>query len=193
MERLHVAGKDARALASLQLCAIGPRTAQELRTYGLTPDVVPTQYQAEGVIASLTQAGVDGSHILIPRAEVAREILPERLRELGATVDVIPVYRTIVPMVDVASLTQQFYDGQVAVATFTSSSTVRNFVDVFGGRDRVRALVARVVIACIGPITARTAEEYGLTVTVMPDENTVPALAAAIVSHFKEVAESSIR
>ena len=193
MERLHVAGKDARALASLQLCAIGPRTAQELRTYGLTPDVVPTQYQAEGVIASLTQAGVDGSHILIPRAEVAREILPERLRELGATVDVIPVYRTIVPMVDVASLTQQFYDGQVAVATFTSSSTVRNFVDVFGGRDRVRALVARVVIACIGPITARTAEEYGLTVTVMPDENTVPALAAAIVRHFKEVAESSIR
>jgi uroporphyrinogen III methyltransferase/synthase len=188
MERLHVAGKDARALANLRLCAIGPRTAQELGTYGLTPDVVPTQYQAEGVIAALAHAGVRGSHILIPRAEVAREILPEQLRELGATVDVIPVYRTIAPAVDVAPLTKQFYDGQVAAVTFTSSSTVRNFVEVFGGRDAVIPLVARVVIACIGPITARTAEEYGLTVTVMPAENTVPALAEAIVKHFKEVA-----
>jgi uroporphyrinogen III methyltransferase / synthase len=188
MERLHVARKDARALANLRLCAIGPRTAQELGVYGLTPDVVPSEYQAEGVIASLTHVGIRGSHILIPRAEVAREILPEQLRACGATVDVIPVYRTIAPAVDVASLTQQFHEGQVAVATFTSSSTVRNFVEVFGGQDAVRSLVARVVIACIGPITARTAEECGLTVTVMPDENTVPALTEAIVRYFKDVA-----
>jgi uroporphyrinogen III methyltransferase / synthase len=140
------------------------------------------------VIAALADAGVKGSHILIPRAEVAREILPEQLRELGATVDVIPVYRTIAPAVDAASLMKQFYDGRVAAVTFTSSSTVRNFVEVFGGRDAVKSLVARVVIACIGPITARTAEEYGLTVTIMPAENTVPALAAAIVKHFTEVA-----
>ena len=188
MERLHVAGKDARALANLRLCAIGPRTAVELGIYGLTPDVIPTQYQAEGVIAALAHAGVRGSHILIPRAEVAREILPEQLRELGATVDVIPVYRTIAPAVDVASFTKEFCDGRVAAVTFTSSSTVRNFVEVFGGRDAVKSLVARAVIACIGPITARTAEEYGLTVTIMPAENTVPALADAIVRHFKEVA-----
>ena len=188
MERLRVARKDARALANLRLCAIGPRTAQELGTYGLTPDLVPAEYQAEGVIASLAHVGIRGSHILIPRAEVAREILPEQLRELGAAVDVIPVYRTITPAVDVASLTQQFHEGQVAVATFTSSSTVRNFVEVFGGREAVRPLVSQVVIACIGPITARTAEEYGLTVRVMPAENTVPALAEAIVRHFKKVA-----
>ncbi len=188
MERLHVAKKDARALANLRLCAIGPRTAQELGVYGLTPDVVPAEYQAEGVIAALAAVGVGGSRILIPRAEVAREILPEQLRALGATVDVIPVYRTIVPAVDVASLTQQLQDGQVAVATFTSSSTVRNFVEVFGGQDAVRPLLARVLIACIGPITARTAEEHGLTVRIMPSENTVPALAEAIVRHFKEVA-----
>src|SRR6187399_3015236 len=129
MERLHMGRKDARALANLRLCAIGPRTAQELGAYGLTPDVVPSEYQAEGVIASLTQMGIQGSHILIPRAEVAREILPEQLREHGATVDVIPVYRTIAPAVDVASLTQLFHEGQVAVVTFTSSSTVRNFVE----------------------------------------------------------------
>ncbi|NOT22244.1 MAG: uroporphyrinogen-III C-methyltransferase [Nitrospiraceae bacterium] len=188
MERLHVAKKDTRALANLRLCAIGPRTAQELGTYGLAPDVVPAEYQAEGVIAALAAVGIGGSRILIPRAEVAREILPEQLRALGATVDVIPVYRTIVPAVDVASLTEQFHDGQVAVATFTSSSTVRNFVEIFGGQDAVRPLLARVLIACIGPITARTAEEHGLTVRIMPAENTVPALAEAIVRHFKEVA-----
>jgi uroporphyrinogen III methyltransferase/synthase len=192
MDRLHVAGKDARALANLRLCAIGPRTAQELGTYGVTPDVVPAEFQAEGVIAALAHVGIRGSHVLIPRAEVAREILPEQLRELGATIDVIPVYRTIAPAVDVAPLTQQFHDDRVAAVTFTSSSTVRNFVELFGGRDAVRLLVARVVIACIGPITARTAEEYGLTVTVMPAENTVPALAEAIVRHFREGARVAV-
>jgi uroporphyrinogen III methyltransferase / synthase len=192
MDRLHAAGKDARALAGLRLCAIGPRTAQELGTYGLTPDVVPAEFQAEGVIAALTQVGIRGSHILIPRAEVAREILPEQLRELGATVEVIPVYRTIAPALDVASLTQQFHDGRVAAVTFTSSSTVRNFVELFDGREAVRSLLAEVVVACIGPITARTAEEYGLTVTVMPAENTVPALAEAIVRYFTERARAAV-
>lgn len=186
MDRLHAAGKDARALANLRLCAIGPRTAQELGTYGLTPDVVPTEFQAEGVIAALAHIGIRGSRILIPRAEVAREILPQQLRELGAIVDVIPVYRTIAPAVDVASLPEQFRDGQVAAVTFTSSSTVHNFVELLGGRDAVRPLLAGAVVACIGPITACTAKEYGLTVTVMPTENTVPALAEAIVKHFKE-------
>ena len=186
MDRLHVAGKDARALANLRICAIGPRTSQELGTYGLTPDIVPVEFQAEGVIAALAHVGIRGSHVLIPRAEVAREILPEQLRELGAAVDVIPVYRTIAPTVDVASLTQQLHDGQVAALTFTSSSTVRNFVELFGGQDAVTRLVAQVAIACIGPITARTAEEYGLTVTILAAENTVPALAEAIVRHFSE-------
>jgi uroporphyrinogen III methyltransferase / synthase len=186
MDRLHAAGKDARALANLRLCAIGPRTAKELGAYGLTPDVIPSEFQAEGVIAALASVGIRGSRILIPRAEVAREILPDQLRELGATVEVIPVYRTIVPAVDIASLTQQLQDGQVAVVTFTSSSTVRNFVELFGGRDRVKPLLAGTVVACIGPITARTAEEYGITVTVMPAENTVPALAEAIVRYFRE-------
>ncbi|HKQ34456.1 MAG TPA: uroporphyrinogen-III C-methyltransferase [Nitrospiraceae bacterium] len=192
MDRLHAAGKDARALANLRLCAIGPRTAKELGAYGLTPDVIPNEFQAEGVIAALASVGIRGSRILIPRAEVAREILPDQLRELGATVEVIPVYRTIVPAVDIASLTQQLQDGQVAVVTFTSSSTVRNFVELFGGRDRVRPLLAGTVVACIGPITARTAEEYGVTVTVMPAENTVPALAEAIVKYFKEEARVAV-
>ena len=186
MDRLHAAGKDARALAPLRICAIGPRTAQELGIHGLTADIVPAEFQAEGVIAALAQVGIRGSRLLIPRAEVAREILPEQLRELGAVVDVIPVYRTIAPTVDVASLTQQLLTGRVAALTFTSSSTVRNFVELFGGQEAVTRLVAQVAIACIGPITARTAEEYGLTVTIIPTENTVSALAEAIVRHFSD-------
>jgi uroporphyrinogen III methyltransferase/synthase len=192
MDRLHAAGKDARALAHTRLCAIGPRTAQELGIYGLTPDVIPIEFQAEGVLTVLSRMGIHGNRILIPRAEVAREILPDQLCELGATVEVVPVYRTIAPAVDVASLTQQLRDGQVAVVTFTSSSTVHNFVELLGGRDRVKPLLAGVVVACIGPITAHTAEEHGLTVTVMPDENTVPALARAIVSHFNEGARVAV-
>jgi uroporphyrinogen III methyltransferase/synthase len=89
-------------------------------------------------------------------------------------------------------LTQQLHDGRVAAVTFTSSSTVRNFVELLGGRDAVIPLVARVVVACIGPITASTAKEYGLTVAVMPEENTVPALADAIVRHFKEGARVAV-
>lgn len=186
MDRLHAAGKDARALANLRLCAIGPRTAQELQIHGVTADLVPAEFQAEGILASFTQIGIRGSRVLIPRAEVAREILPEQLREWGAVVDVIPVYRTIVPTVDVASVTQQLREGRVAALTFTSSSTVRNFVELFGGQQAVTRLVAQVAIACIGPITARTAEEQGLTVRIMPAENTVPALAQAIVTYFSE-------
>jgi uroporphyrinogen III methyltransferase / synthase len=192
MDRLHAAGKDTRALAHLRLCAIGPRTAQQLETYGVTPDAVPAEFQAEGVIAALAHEGIRGARILIPRAEVAREMLPEQLREMGAMVDVIPVYRTIAPAVDVASLTQQLHAGQIAAVTFTSSSTVRNFVELFGGRDAVRPLLAQVVIACIGPITACTAKEYGLTTTVMPAENTVPALAEAIMRHFNEGARVTV-
>jgi len=158
----------------------------------LTPDVIPAEFQAEGVIEALARVGIRGSHILIPRAETAREILPEQLRELGATVDVISVYRTIAPALDVASLTQQLHDGQVAAVTFTSSSTVRNLMELLGGPDVVKPLLARVVIACIGPITARTAEEYGLTVTVVPSENTVPALVEAIVRHFREGARFAV-
>jgi uroporphyrinogen III methyltransferase/synthase len=163
-----------------------------LGVYGLSPDIVPIEFQAEGVIAALAQAGIHGSRVLIPRAEVAREILPDQLRKLGATVDVIPVYRTIAPAVDVAALTQQLHDGRVAAIAFTSSSTVRNFMELFEGKSVVRSLLAGTVVACIGPITAHTAEEYGLTVRIMPAENTVPALADAIVRHFKEGARVAV-
>jgi uroporphyrinogen III methyltransferase/synthase len=115
---------------------------------------------------------------------VARELLPEELRSRGAHVDVVPVYRTILPNGAGEEWRRRLADGEIHVVTFTSSSTVRNFVEMFGGIDRLKPLMQRVVIACIGPITARTAEEQGLTVSIVPGENTVPALVQAIAHYY---------
>ena len=186
MDRLVASGRDSRALAHLQICAIGPRTAQELRRHGVTPDLVPEEYQAEGILSALAAQDLRGKRILLPRAEVAREILPEQLRQRGASVDVIAVYRTVAPTADMSRLCEQIDAGQIDMITFTSSSTVRNFVDMVGGVTEARRLGGKTAIGCIGPITARTAEENGLTVTIVPSENTVPALAQAIVRHFSE-------
>jgi len=192
MDRLHRASKDSRALAHLRVCAIGPRTAEEVARYGLTPDLVPSEFQAEGVLTVLAGRDLRGKKILIPRAEVAREILPEQLRRMDAKVDVIAVYRTIAPAADLSRLMELIEAGKIDVVTFTSSSTVRNFVDMVGGTDQARRLGSKTTIGCIGPITAQTAEQYGLTVTIMPPENTVPALAQAIVRYFSEGARIEV-
>jgi uroporphyrinogen III methyltransferase/synthase len=192
MERLKVVRKDVRALAHLQIGAIGPRTAEELALHGLTPDIVPSEYQAEGLLAALGTHDLRGKKVLIPRAEVARETLPEQLRENGATVDVIPVYRTIAPEADLNRLKARIESGAIDAVTFTSSSTVRNFVDMVGGVEQARRLATKTTVACIGPVTAHTAEESGLPVTIMPAENTVPALTQAIVRYFSEEARIEV-
>ena len=185
MTRLLTRGLDSRCLAGRQLCCIGPRTAQELEKFGVRADVVPAEYQAEGVIAALNRQDLKKSRILIPRAEVARELLPEELRAAGAHVDVIPVYRTLTPDQDSGGWRQELMDHRIHVVTFTSSSTVHNFVAMLGGVEAMKPLLQSVMIACIGPITAKTAEEYGLTVSIMPSENTIPALVDAIADHYR--------
>ena len=184
MTHLRSKGFDARCLGGRRLCCIGPRTAQELERFGLRADLIPAEYQAEGVLAALTQEEIRTSRILIPRAEVAREILPNELRARGAHVDVVSVYRTLTPDLNAEGWWQELRDHRLDVITFTSSSTVRNFVAMLGGREVVRPLLQSVTIACIGPITATTAKEFGLTVSVMPSENTIPALVEAIAHHY---------
>ncbi len=192
MARLQAAGKDSRSLAHLRICAIGPRTAQELGQYGVTPDVVPAQYQAEGLLAVLTNEVLRGKRVLIPRAETARELLPDQLRERGASVVVIPVYRTVVPSVDLGFLEAQIEEERIDAVTFTSSSTVRHFVDLVGGAEAARRLGSKTRIACIGPITAKTAVEFGLTVSIMAKDNTIPALAGEIAGFFTKQAQAAL-
>ena len=192
MERLKKAGKDVRALAHLRIGAIGPRTAEQLTDYGLTADLVPSTFQAEGMLAAMNPLDLRGTKILIPRAEVARELLPEQLRLKGAIVDVVSAYRTVLPENGLASVREQLAAGAIHVVTFTSSSTVSNFVELVGGAEAARLIAAKTTIACIGPITAHTAEEHGLPVTIMPEENTVPALAQAIVRFYTEGARVAV-
>lgn len=181
MSRLRHHGLDSRALAGLRICCIGPRTAQELARYGLRADLVPAEYQAEGLISAMKAAGVAGQRVLISRAAAARELLPEQLRALGCEVRVVTAYRTVLPPVDRTALADLFHGRGVDVITFTSSSTVVNFTKLFDRRDEMHKLTGRTAVACIGPITAKTAVEEGFSVAVMPSENTVPALAEAIV------------
>ena len=192
MERLKEARKDARALAHLRIGAIGPRTAEALAGYGLSADLIPSEFQAEGMVDAMSRYDLQGVKILIPRAEVARELLPEQLRMKGASVDVVPVYRTVLPEVVLTRLKEQLEKGVIDVVTFTSSSTVSNFVALVGGTQEACRLGAKTIIACIGPVTGRTAEEYGLSVTIMPAENTVPALAQAIVRFYSEGARVAV-
>ena len=185
MTRLHERGLDARSLAGGRVCCIGPRTAQELERFGVKADVIPADYQAEGVLAALGGQDLQDARVLIPRAEVARELLPDELRVRGAHVDVVPVYRTLAPKEgDVEGWRRQLMDRQIHVVIFTSSSTVRNFVELLGGVDPVRTLLRSVVIACIGPVTARTVVEFGLTASIVPEENTIAALVDAIVQFY---------
>ncbi len=184
MTRLLGQGMDSRCLAGRRICCIGPRTAQELERFGVRADVVPADYQAEGVLEALKQQDLTRVRVLIPRAEVARELLPNELRAYGAHVDVVHVYRTHIPTQNAEGWRQELMHRRIHIVTFTSSSTVRNFVAMLGGIGSVQPLMQSVTIACIGPITAKTVEEYGLTVSIMPSENTIPALVDAIAHHY---------
>jgi uroporphyrinogen III methyltransferase/synthase len=147
--------------------------------------LMPSEYRAEAVVESLSAFPLQGTRVLIPRAAVARDVLPKALAARGAQVDVVEAYRTILPSVDLApDICRLFEQGAIDVVTFTSSSTVTNFVMLIGEADLAQ-LLRHTVVACIGPITAETARSYGLTPTIVAHEYTVPALARAIVEYFE--------
>ena len=179
VDALHTRGLDLRAFRSARVGCIGPATARRLARRGIVPDVVPGAYVAEGLLDALLAEGVEGARFLVPRAAVAREILPDTLRARGARVDVVPVYRTVPPAVDPA-VRDRVARGEVSVVSFTSSSTVTHFCGLFTDAE-LSTIRARTKAACIGPITARTAEEAGFEVAVSADTFTVPGLIDALV------------
>jgi len=178
-DRLRGQGLDSRAFGGCRLAAIGPATADELRGRGLEPDFVPGRYVAEEVIQGLVQGGFQGP-VLIPRAETAREVLPEELRQAGFEVHVLPVYRTELAHNDAEALLEAMRRGEVHYVSFTSSSTVHNFFQLVGP-DRLRPFTeAGLRLACIGPVTEQTLAEYGFACQVRPERYTVPELARAL-------------
>lgn len=186
MKRLWFHHKDVRRLAGIRVCCIGPRTREEAARWGIASDLVPQDFQAEGILQALGGLGVAGQRILIPRAKVAREILPDQLEAMGATVHVVHAYQALPPSVDIGLLRDRLRNREIQYVTFTSSSTVRNFCQLFENRQELQELTRHLIVAVIGPITAKTVQEEGLSVDVVALENTVPALVDAMIIHAQQ-------
>lgn len=174
--RLLASGKDARALGHAKLAAIGSATEAKLKTYGLLADKVPAAFRAEGILECLQKELRPGMRILLPRAQEARELLPQKLRELGAEVTVAPVYRTVTAETDAEALRARLQAGEIDWVTFTSSSTVTNLLQIL----QSPAALQGVKTACIGPVTAETCEKHGIQPEVTAEEYTIDGLVAAI-------------
>ena len=144
---------------------------------------MPKEYRAEALLEAIGTDDLAGRRFLIPRAMVARDVLPLTLQENGAHVDLVPAYETVLPAERSEEIMGLLEQGKIDCLTFTSSSTVENFFSLLD-RDALAALLHPVTIACIGPITAQTAEKHGLKVDIIPADYTIAGLAQAICAHF---------
>ncbi len=176
--QLDAIGLDTRVLGGCEVAAIGPATAELLTQKGVRPDFVPEKYVAEGVDEGLLALGVAGKRVLIPRAEKAREVLPEELRKAGAEVLVLPVYETGLAEQGPDALLDRLDADAIDFVTFTSSSTVENFFALI--EPDILRKYPKVKLACIGPITAKTLEGFGFKAHIQPEEFTIEALAKAL-------------
>ncbi len=185
-ERLYSKGMDARDLKGPDLAVVGKSTADYLLQFGLNADLIPSVFTGEGLAEALLDQGVEGRNILIPRALLGREILPETLRGAGAQVTVAPVYQNCPAEVDKKSLRKELESGDIEMITFTSSSTVRNFLEMIDADspEELQKILAGIKIAAIGPITGKTITDRGLQVDVQPEKHTIPGLIQAIVDYY---------
>ncbi len=180
--RLYALGYDIRILKGISICAIGPRTKEEINRLGILCDFIPSEFVAEGLVEALQKSGVANKRFLIPRASDAREILPEEIKRLGGEVDVVAAYQTILPAPE--EIEKKLRKGPIDMLTFASASTVRNFVKMI--TPTTRDAFKKSAVACIGPITAQAARECGLRVDVIPKAYTFHALTESIIQYFKE-------
>jgi len=192
-QRLHAQDKDSRALDHNFICAIGPATAERLRAFGIKADMQPKEFVTESVVEEFQKlSDLKGKHILLPRADIARPLLKDELKRIGAAVTEVVAYRTRVDEGTSPEVLSKLRSGEVDIITFTSSSTVKNFVAKIG-QENLTKWLSGVRIACIGPITSKTAAELGLQTHIMPDEYTIPALVQAIVEYMKGESEKQTK
>lgn len=151
-----------------------------LENHGLRPELVTSEYTAEGLAKALEGWEMEGMRVLVPRAEVARDALPSLLAMRGAEVEILPVYQAVCPAPAGPALLKLFSAEGVDIITFTSSSTVANFVRAFPD-DRLPAILGDAEVACMGPVTADTARKLGLRVDIVAREYTAHGLVQAIV------------
>lgn len=180
--RRAAGGKTATGGGRLRIAAIGPATRKAIEQRGAKVDVVPKEYIAESVVRSL-KAKVKGKRVLLVRAKVARDVIPQELRKAGAHVDVVEAYETIVPRSSQIRLRSALNSEarRPHVVTFTSSSTAKNFAELLGAK---RAGLDGVLTSSIGPVTSATLRDIGFKVDIAAKEFTIPGLVAAIVDAF---------
>jgi uroporphyrinogen-III synthase len=186
MEKLKLDRAKARRV---QIAAIGPATRAAIEDRGMKVDVVPKEYVAESVVRSLKKK-VEGKRVLLVRAKVARDVIPHELRRAGARVDVVEAYETVVPPSSRSRLRAALANPRRRpnVITFTSSSTVRNFVALLGPRPRQARTAVEgygMLLASIGPVTSETLQAVGLRADIKADPYTIPGLVKAIASTFR--------
>jgi len=194
MERL-LATSDVRELKGVRICTIGPSTASRLARYGIRVDLTPAEFRAEAVVDALKATGdVQGKRFLLPRADIARDLLADALREAGAFVLDVAAYRTIPARADRdggPDIYRMLLDREIDAVTFTSASTVKNFVAMLG-QDQAVDLLSSTIVASIGPVTAEAAQQLDITTNVMPKRYTIPDLVDALVEHFATEANTPV-
>jgi uroporphyrinogen III methyltransferase / synthase len=186
MKALYEGGRDIRALKGPRLCTVGPGTAERLAEYRIKVDLIPHEFRAEGVVNAMAQTGsLKGLRVLLPRADIGREVIADELRRAGASVTDVVAYRTVAvdALPDEPDVYGQLLEGRIDVVTFTSASAVRSFVRICGA-DQSADLLKNTVVAVIGPSTAEAARQLGIPVMVQPSTYTIPALVDAIVAHY---------
>lgn len=189
--RFFALDRDIRELAGPRFGAIGPVTAQAIRNHGLKVELLGEQFVAEGLLEALKEEDLKGKRFLIPRAEKARIILPEGIVSRGGSVDLVTVYRTVLPdQADVESIIQALANREVDVITFTSSSTVSHFAELIG-KTKLPDLLQGITLASIGPVTSQTIRDLGLQPTIEADEYTIDGLLNCMESYFRKIQPSS--
>ena len=183
IDRLVERGMDIRDLKGLKVIAIGPKTAKKVKEHGIRVDFIPENYRAESIIEGIGTENIKGKNILIPRAKVARELLPDSMRKLGARVTIAETYVTFKPKHNKKQVGKLLREGSIDAVTFTSSSTVNNFMDVWG-KEKGLELMNNVTVASIGPITSNSARKLGLEPSIEPKKYTTEALAESLIEFF---------
>lgn len=181
-DRMKKLDFDFRLLHDAKICAIGPITAKALEDLGFTVEYIPEEFRAEAIIEGLKDKISKGDRILLPRADIARELLENELTRLGAMVDCVHVYRTVIPEKKRDDLIHLFHT-KIDIITFTSSSTVKNFIEIIG-KDNLE-LLKNTKVAVIGPITEGTARQSQLHVDIVAEEYTIDGLVTAILKEME--------
>jgi uroporphyrinogen III methyltransferase/synthase len=178
-------GKDVRALGHLKFACIGPVTKERLADYGIISDILPETYRAESVVDAFSHVEMQGKKVLLPRAKVARTILPEELRKMAAIVDEVTAYETLLSDEGKNTLISLLKDNAIDAVTFTSSSTVSNFMSLLEGEDAA-TLLKGVTIASIGPITSDTARALGIQPNLEANPYTIAGLVDELLGYYSD-------